>query len=454
MIFSRPLEHAIFPSFLQNHSVMRPGLDLEDPDAFERLLRFNALFSRGLVIADSDLNNNAVFHHAAQRRDGLFWHAVRTGFIRRAAREDASGCQLTQTDVADGLRRSNPARYSQIPEGYPLALDKAIAQAEQALPPPVWTLPDVNHAFGNKLLALLKTAEDDRSRDIAQLGIIVKISDWVREQRRAGTAFGAADIEQQLMPPRDSSEHLSWEAVWPTVLQAHTGNIPMVFRGNLAVTGFPEADDRMLPAGPESGPEESEIEAQLYAGGGDTENPVELEVRHIRGEHPLFDLSYERLDALSLEQIEELRETAQPDDYFDVRFSSAGSGEKMMAQLDVLREANVVYLDRLASAGILLTTEAQHSAISSDVWGAPEANAIETQVVARQREAVVEYAMMHSFPMPGAGPQVLACDFTSLIKLIGPKRAQDFFGAGAVFFWAYKRPDYRAVQRIGSDQLS
>jgi hypothetical protein len=451
MIFSRPLQHAIFPSFLQNHSVMRPGLELEDPDIFERFLRFNALFSRGLVVADSDLNNNAVFHHAAQRRDGLFWRAVQTGFIRRAARKDLSGHQLTQVDVADGLRRSNPGRHSHIPEGYPWALDKAIAQAEQELPSLIWTLQDVNDVFGSKLLALLRVAEADRSRDTAQLAIIEKISDWVREQRRTGTGFGAADIEQQLMPPGDRSEHLAWEAVWPVVLQAHTGNIPMVFGGNLAVTGLPEANDRMLPAGPESGPEESEIEAQLYAGGGDPKDVVELEVRRIRGQLPDFDLDYERLDALSLEQLEELRETAQPSDYFDARFSSAGSGERMTAGLDGLREANSVYIDRLASAGILATEEAERSALRSGLSGAPGVNAIETQVVALRRETLVEYVMMHSFPWPGAGPQVLGCDFTWLINLIGPDRARDFYGAGAVFFWAYKRPDFRVVRLMGSE---
>jgi hypothetical protein len=451
MTSNRPLQHALFPSFLQNHSVLRPGLNLEDPDIFERFLRHNALFSRGLVVADSDLNNNAVFHHTAQSRDGLFWRAVRTGFIRRAARKDLSGHQLTQADVADGLRRSNPARYSHIPDGYPLALDKAIAQAEQELPPLIWTLQDVNDAFGSKLLALLRIAEADRSRDSTQLAIIEKISDWVREQRRTGTGFGAADVEQQLMPPDDSSEHVAWAAVWPTVLQAHTGNIPMVFRGNLAVTGLPEANDRLLPGGPESGPEESEIEAQLYAGAGDAKARVELEVRHIGGELPHLDLNYDLLDALSLEQIEELREMAQPDDYFDARFGSAGSGERMMAGLDALREANMVYLDRLASAGILATEEAQRSSLRSELWGAPEVNAIETQVVAVQREALVEYAMMHSFPWPGAGPQVLGCDLTSLVNLIGPQQAKEFFGAGAVFFWAYKRPDFRVVQRIGSE---
>jgi hypothetical protein len=453
MTLNRPLQHAIFPSFLQNHSVKRPGLDLEDPDIFERFLRFNALFSRGLVVADSDLNNNEVFHLAAQRRDGLFWRAVRSGFIRRAAREDSSGYQLAQADVAEGLRRSNPGRYSLIPEGYPAALDRVIVQAERDLPPLIWTLHDVNEAFGSKLLALLKTAEADQSRDRAQLAVIGKVSDWVREQRRNETSFGAADIEQQLMPSDGSSEQVAWQAVWPTVLQAHTGNIPLVFQGNLAVTGLPEANDRMLPAGPESGPEESAIEAQLYAGDDDLRRRVKLEVRYIRREFPLFDVSVERLDILSLEQIEELRETAHPDDFFDARFGSAGSGEKMMIGLDALREANVGYLDRLASAGILLTEDAQRSALRSERWGVPETNEAETQVVAVQCEALVEYTMMHSFPLLGAGPQVLGCDFTSLIDLIGPQRAKDFYGTGARFFWAYKRPDFRVIQRMGGESV-
>lgn len=451
MILNRPLQHATFPSFLQNHSVKRPGLDLDDPGIFERFLRSSALFSRGLVVADSDLNNNTVFHHAAQRHDGLFWDALRCGFVRRAAREDASGYRLAQADVAEGLRRSNPGRYSLIPDGYPTALDQAIAQAERDLPPPIWTLHDVNEAFGSKLLALLKTAEADRSRDRAQLAVIERISNWVREQRRTLTGFGAADIEQQLMPLDGGTDYLAWQAVWPTVLQAHTGNIPMVFQGNLAVIGLPEANDRMLPAGPESGPEESAIEALLYAGGDDSRRPVELEVRHIRREFPLLDVNVERLDLLSLEQIEELRETAQPDEFFDARFGSAGSGEKMMNGLDALREANVAYLDRLGSVGILLTEEAQRSALRSERWGVPEINEAETQVVAVQREALVEYTMMHSFPLLGAGPQVLGCDFTSLINLIGPEQAKDFYGIGAKFFWAYKRPDFRVIQRMGSE---
>jgi len=123
----------------------------------------------------------------------------------------------------------------------------------------------------------------------------------------------------------------------------------------------------------------------------------------------------------------------------------------MKMGLDALREANVAYLDRLAGAGILLTEEAQRSALRSERWGVPEINEAETQVVAVQHEALVEYTMMHSFPLLGAGPQVLGCDFTSLIDLIGPEQAKNFYGGGARFFWAYKRPDFRVIQRMGSE---
>ena len=266
MSVSRPLEHVMFPGFLQNHSVVRPGLDLADPVLFDRFLRFNALFSRGLVVADSDLNNNSVFHNAALRADGLFWAAVRSGFIRRAAREDEAGNLLTQREVAEGLKRSSRWRFDLIPPGYPADLDAAIARAEAEAPPLTWTLKGVNRMFGAKLLALLKSAAGETSRDSAQRGLIEAIAGWVGEQLKAGAPFGAADIETQLRPRAGSADTPAWGAVWPLVLEAHTGNIPLVFDGRLEVASLPEASDRMLPAGPESSPEESAVQAQIYAG--------------------------------------------------------------------------------------------------------------------------------------------------------------------------------------------
>ncbi len=420
MTSARPVEHLVFPSFLQNHSLMRRGLDLADPQIFDRFLRYNGLFSRGLVVADSDLNNNSVFHHAAQRRDGLFWSAVKTGHLRRAAREDDRGNLLTQREVSESLRKSSRWRFDLIPDGYPADLDAAIAQAEEDNPPLIWTLQRVNRAFGSKLLALLKGAEADRTRDAVQLRLINAIESWVSEQRSTATPFGAADIESQLRPRLDSAEREAWDAVWPLVLEAHTGNIPVVFDGRLAVTGLPEASDRMLPAGPESGPEESEIAARLYAGAQEA-GGVDLEVRHLDSQLPSYNISMERLDELSLEQVEELREAAAPEGFLDGRFRAAGSGEAMAAGMDALREAFAAFLQRLATEGVVLTAQAQRTVLRSQLWGPHDTDGVETQIVATRSspERAVEYAMMHSFPLPGVGPQVLGCDFTWLVDRVG-----------------------------------
>jgi hypothetical protein len=451
MTYDRPVEHLAFPSFLQNHSLMRRGLDLADPRTFDRFLRYNALFSRGLVIADSDLNNNVIFHNSAQCKDGLFWPAVKTGFLRRAARADDKGNLLTQGQVSDGLRRSSRWRFDLIPEGYPADLDAAIARAEEENSPLIWTLQRVSKVFGSKLLALLKGAQADSTRNAAQLRLIDMLASWVREHQSTDTLFGAADIESQLRPRLDSAETTAWDAVWPIVLEAHTGNIPLIFDGRLAVTGLPEASDRMLPAGPESGPEESAIEAQLYAG--DEEQGVHLEVRQVDSQLPSFNISTERLDELSLEQVEELREAAMPEAFLDGRFRAAGSGEAMAARMDSLRDDAVAFLERLAAEGVALTTEAQRRALRSDLWGPPGIGGTEMQIVAvaDAPERIVEYAMMHSFPWPGGGPQVLGCDFTWLVDRVGRARARAFFGGDIALFWSYKRPDFRVVELLVND---
>jgi hypothetical protein len=451
MTYARPVEHLVFPTFLQNHSLLRPGLDLADPRVFDRFLRFQALFSRGLVVADSDLNNNLTFHNAAQGGDGLFWTAIRTGFLRRAARADEHGNLLSQRKVSEGLMQSSRWRFDLIPVGYPAELDAALAQAEDGDPPLVWTLQRVNRVFGEKLLALLKGAARDPGRDGGQLRFIDLIADWVSERLSAGASFGAADIETALSPGRDSGHRPAWDAVWPVVLQAHTGNIPLVFGGSLPVIGLPEANDRLLPAGPEAGPEESEIKARLYAGGA-TEQDVRLEVRRIDSELPGLNVSMARLDELRLEDVEELREAAAPQALLDECFHAAGSGEAMAARMDALRDETIAYLERLASAGVVLTAEKQRAVLRSELWKPAGTPGAETQIVASAQFAdrLVEYAMLHSIPYPGAGPQVLGCDFSWLVDLLGEEQAREFYGGDISLYWFYKRPDFRVVELLAN----
>jgi len=442
MSLSRPVEHLAFPSFLQNHTPVRPGMELADPRVFNRFLREAALVSRGLVVADSDLNNNVVFHNAAQHDEGLFWSAIRSGFIRRAARSDDAGNVLAQREVAEGLKKSSRWRFDLIPASYPADLDAAIANAETEVPPLTWTPQGVNHMFSARLLALLRIAAADPSRDSAQRGTIAAISGWVSEQLNAGARFGAADIESRLRPPPDSAEYPAWKALWPLVLEAQTGNIPLVFGGRLSVTGVPEASDRMLPAGPESSLEERAVQAHIYAGDYSARG-IALEVRRIPSGLPDLRPRLERLDQLSLERVEELREAAEPDEVLTALFHARGSSAAMAATADALRDAFAGFLVRLASAGDVLTRRAVRAELC------------ETQIVAivNSLDRVVEYAMMHSFPSLFRGPQVVGCDFTSLIDEVGIQRARELLGGDIAFYWYYKRPDDFRVIELASDAV-
>lgn len=448
MIDDRPLRHLVFPSFLQNHSLLRPDLDLADPQVFSRFVRYLALFFRGFAVTDSDLNNNAVFHNAAEHDDGIFWTAVRSGFLRRAARGDEQGNLLSQREVAEGLRRSSPERFGRIPPQHPVDLDRAFAQVEQRGDAPlVWTLRHVNQIFGNKLLGLLSTQVSDESRTHAEVQVIERMIRWAQDKIDTGIPFGAADVETQVLPSLTLDERDAWDAVWPIVLRAHAGNIPPVFRGQLAITGLPEADDFLQSAGPESGTEEKEIEAEIY-GRGSGEWSVSLEFRRLSGEQlPLTTVNYERLEELSLEQIEELREAAAPDLFLDRRFDASGSSEAMAEGHAEYRDAAAEFSENLVRQGVLLTRKAQRRTLRTDlnrIYGIDD----EAQLVAvgTSGERVVEYAMVHSFPSPHhRSSHVLACDFTQLAAKVDTQEARDFLASQARFYWYYKRPDYRIV---------
>lgn len=452
---TRPLEHVTQPAFLQNHSLMRRGFDLAEPAVFDQYLRFSALFSRGLVVVDSDLNNNLVFHRVAEREDGLFWAGLRSGFIRRAVRADETGHVLTQSDVAEGLRKSSRWRFDLIPEGYTARLDQALARSEAENPPLVWTRRGVSRASSGKLLGLLGAAAADPARESAERRVIDAIASWVRDRQAHDEEIGAADIESQVRPTLRSSERSAWDTVWPIVLQAHTGNIPFTFGGRLAVTGLPEANDRLLPAGPESGPEESAVEAALYAdAGGEWE--IELKVRRVRSQLPSWNVRTDRLAELSLEQIEELREAAEPGEFLTARFRTAGSAQAMAIGLEELRDTTITFLERVVSAGDVLTRETGRSVLRSQahLWAPFHRDHSEAELiaVAKTRDHIVEYTMMHSFPWPGGGTQELGCDFTTLADRLRREDLEAFYRSEIAMYWRYKRPDFRVFELMAKGE--
>jgi hypothetical protein len=432
----RPIEHQVFPDALQAHSLMPTGIDLKNPDQFDSFLREEALISRGLVVVDSDLNNNEIFHRAADYDEGLFWPAIRSGFIRRATRTDGAENRFTQRKIAEGLKKSAPQRFERLPAGYLAKLDAALASAEAATEPLLWTPEAVYETFTGRLLDTLAITAADETRGSAQRDLIVAVRDWVVDELDKGNRVGSAEIESRFQPPSDNAEFSNWNAVWQLVLAAQTGNIPKVFGGLLKVKGVAAASDRLMPAGPEASAEEQAVQAKIYAR---DYTDIDFEVRRIVSPLPAVRLNKARLNQLSLEQVEELREAADPGEFFSNHFAALGSAQALAATAEGLREAGAGYLDRLASAGDMLTRQK----IQAEFEEA-------TELIARvgPLNRIVEHAMAHYERWVLGAPQLVVSDFTSLFSVLDLEIARDFAQGEVEFTFVYKRPEYRVAQRL------
>src|SRR4051794_39142818 len=116
---------------LQTHGA---GLEPEDEHLsrrradFELNLKASALLTRGIVVTDSDLNNNPLFH-GMLGTDRALRTAIEVGFVRRAARAGEDDTPWSQDQVARLLKNSSPDRFRKIPEGHVADLDAALARS-------------------------------------------------------------------------------------------------------------------------------------------------------------------------------------------------------------------------------------------------------------------------------------------------------------------------------------
>lgn len=72
----------------------------------EMFIKLNALFCRGVIIPDSDLNNNPVLHALLKvdQSDSTFKSALELGFIRPAVRYKA-GKIWSQMEILEALKK-------------------------------------------------------------------------------------------------------------------------------------------------------------------------------------------------------------------------------------------------------------------------------------------------------------------------------------------------------------
>ncbi|MBG6065207.1 hypothetical protein [Micromonospora ureilytica] len=438
MIIERPMEHSIMPMFLQAHAAEE---DLQSPADIDMYMRVSALHCQSLTIVDSDLNNANIFHQAAKVEGGVFWTALRTGFIRRAARLDAAGSPVTQAAVVEGFRRVSPERVAKIEEGYLRLVDSVCQRNEHASPPLTWSLTEVNKHFLRKLETYVEHAVANRSLPTDH-AIFDQVWEAVRNHRRAGTPLSAADIEARFRP-RDYETSEEWNFIWRLVLDAQSGNVPLVYDGQLAITTTPRSADKFLPAGPTSAGVEREVEAELYRGGTKQKDRPKVTVGAAGGDRLAgrFVINRERLAALRLEEIEELREEALGANYFQARFDATGSSTDMSESAVPYSTTLFEYHERLARVGILRTQRREEAAVKETLS--------RVVVTAEKYGRTLELIMQTSTRLPVAEHNIVMCDSQTIRELLGPTEARKILPDDNAL-WMYRRPDCRVLEWIPS----
>jgi hypothetical protein len=237
------------------------------------------------------------------------------------------------------------------------------------------------------------------------------------------------------------------------VLNAYNGNVPAALDLTL---GEAFADPlRFLPAGPESADDELDTEMALYdLPAAEASRIFRLEqvpralpdpLRHVR-----FDLN--RLDALEIDQIIELREAAAPDELFRLRHRSLGSAVLLEGHVQQLIDASADYVDRLMTMGNVLTKSAERGAFTTilgDRHG-PGHEFADYYLRSADQSLLADQLVMCISDVPAVSPQIAMCDLEKLTQFC-PEFDEVIERVGGVTVLLISRPDYRIIKTFGEE---
>lgn len=160
---------------------------------------------------------------------------------------------------------------------------------------------------------------------------------------------------------------------------------------------------------------------------------------------------------LSIPEIEELREKAEPDRYFNLRFRALGNGASAKLLKDKLTIERNLYWERLAKAGLVLTNRALTLAKKhfQDVYITEEIKREQRQVEEDGRKFVAQFTPAEIL--------IFGLDLLSLSKrnrevAKAKIREGDFYKAKkAEAQWLFqngvlKRPDFRIVKKMAKEE--
>lgn len=351
MIDFFPLQHSVYLTSLE---ARMPGP--QSPEELETLLKLYALNYRAVIISDSSLNNTPVFWKVIQKgNDSFLTDALRTGFLRRAARVNEDSGPISQRELFDLQKRH--ASHMNISEDHISRINQIVSKCERGVKPLLWKQEKIDIIFRQKLRWQLLFAEfSGEGRLIAD-----KIAEDLSRPSDLWEVSGRRLVTKYL-PNRHISRD---QALLRRIInQAYSGNIPAEFEGNLMLASSVREADQFLPGGPQRSPEENALETEFHRAllAMPTLSSYHYTQKLSARSDQNFVLDLKKLRELHFEEIIELREYCQPDKYFDLRFAALGSPTSLDQSFISLVEARKMFFDTLKSAGHRLTKRAHEQA--------------------------------------------------------------------------------------------
>lgn len=431
-MYPKHIEHLLFHRGFESHTDWGP----RTVEEFEKFVKIGSLFYRGIVISDSDLNNTPLFSSLTkEKNETILQKACKFGFIRRAARINQDDRNpVDQQAVFESFKKNSPERASIISEKHPKKLDKILEETENEYKPLTWEVGQLADVFATHLTTGLDRADFNKG----EKSLANKILKYVEDLDGDYSRLRAAKIESEILPQWQKSE--SQRRVWEQVLQAYNGNLPYAFKGDLIIGDLIEGDKSAIPGGPESNNDEKEFAVDYYDAviSNKIDRLFVLREEQLTTSDEHWCLDTKKLLDLSIYEIVELREEADPDEYFNMRHDILSSPDSLEKKSEDLYESKNSYWAALCDAGIALNR-------SSEKMGRDKRYKISVARKSEDSKNELKIGTYKTFmeARPGSGELVSFIDADSTGSKTRGSR-----GADPINNINIKRPDYEVVKKL------
>lgn len=349
---ARPLKHCLWYEGFGRHSGWGPR-SVRD---VARTLKVLALFFRGVIVADADLNNHEAFkgvetfdvEPSPHDRDlRVLYDALTSGFIIPAVRGSGEA-RRRQADIHKAFAGENPwdpaAENTRRAEVLDRILDAAAAEKRGPL---IYPVAQVSEVYAHRISVSLSAATGDPAVE----ALAKKVLDYVRARVDRARPEIVKTSELAMMLREEPCAEPVRARVRALLDQSYNANIAVCFRGQFLFGGDGRATRQGPMVGPLSDDADRKMTDDVYLSLQAREPPGEratIEVHYVNeGEHWTYTVDTDVLETKTLAEIEDLRDMSNPDKYFDLRFDGAAS-PRILALSDAARRSfEEAYLEHL-----------------------------------------------------------------------------------------------------------